>query len=302
MSSQIIFKFVLCLFLICSGQAHEIKKATKLEKEVFAELSQYGHVIMDSINPEEFSKANKSNLALRENVDYILIAYVIIKAVCYLYKGIVALFGHTVSTKFTDVPMDKGYASLAQKVFITYMSGARPGEDCKNIPRVISSLAKLAKIKEGSSDYKAFVRAFEHAKYADVKSWGKKSFFFASTESGKVNYISVMISKYDDDDYVPGPDNGVDEPLCTSHEKYYILFLFLDAAFTLNGDIRITTTEEHWGIWKDRTTSTIETLPRGIEVSDVEQLFKFFNLVGLKALKDKYEVDAPEVEIKVEGQ
>lgn len=304
MKASKFLKVTLCLFLICSLPVIEARQATELEKEVFKELSQYGKVVMDSINPEEFKSAMSSNLALRENyVDPFLVAFLIVEAVCLLYKGIVALFGYRVSQRFTDIPMDKGYDQLTQKVGITYMAGSRPGENCKNIPRIISSLAKLAKLQEGTPNYLAFTRAFEHAKYADTKVWGKKTFVFSNpTVPGRADYISVMITKYDDEDYVPGPDTGEDEPLCTNHEKYYTLFLYMDAVMKLNGDVRIVTTEEHWGVWRERTKSEITYLPRGEEPQDVLQLFRFFDLVGLKALKEKYNVEAPEVQIAVQGQ
>lgn len=297
------FKAILLIFLICSTSTIEVKKTTEVEKEVFAELSKYGYVVMDSINPEKFKAPKSSDLSLRQNEGVVLIVCLVIEAVCLLWKGIVKIFGYSVSVRYTDVPMDQGYQSLSQKVSITYLAGSRPGNNCENFPKIINALSKLVGLKEGTDNYKAFTRAFEHAKYADTKTWGKKSFFFGSPDQpGKVDYISIMINKLDDEDYVPGPDTGEDEPLCTDHEKYYILFIFLKAAFTPNADIRIETTEEHWGIWRDRTTSKILYLPRGVTKEDIEQLFKFFDLVGLKALKDKYDVEAPEVQIKIEGK
>lgn len=300
---QNLFKVILCFFLIISVESQGIPRvATKEEYEIYQNLTRLGHfVAMDSINPDAF-KAPEANLALRESGDPILIVYAVVKAVCYLWKGIVALFGYRVEVTYFDVPMDKGYAYLSQKIRIVYIAESEPGENCENLSDLAGHLCKFAGLKPGSSYYNSIMRAYENAKYQDVKVWGKKDFIFGGDNSGNITYCSIMVSKRDDDDYVYPPDDGSDneEPLCTDHEYYYTLFLYMEAHLKLSANVHVERTEEHWGIWREKVTSRIVETPRGVETEDIETLFYFFNLVALKALAGHYGVayDAPTISVK----
>ena len=298
---QKLLKAFLCLFLILSSQCGEVQRvATEREYQAFQRLSRYSSfVAMDSINPEAFSMNPEENVALRENYDVIAIVYVVIKAVCALYKGIVALFGHRVSYSYTEVPMDKGYAELKQKMRITYVHGSRPGKNCENLADLAGNLCFLANIDPESKYYKSIYRAYENAKYSDSKIWGKKDFIFGN-QQGQATYCTVMITKRDNDGYVyPPATDEEEEPLCTSHEKYYTLFIYMDANIKLSSNVLIERKEEHWGIWRDKTSSKIVEKPRGVENEDIEALFSFFNLIALKALADEYKVEYHPPEIKV---
>ena len=291
---QKLLKVVLCLFLILSTECDRIPRvATEKEYKAFKKLSKLSSfVAMDSINPEAFSMNPEENVALRENYDVIAIVYVVIKAVCALYKGIVALFGHRVSYSYTEVPMEKGYSQLTQRVRITYSAEVKPGEDCKDLAEVAESLCDIADIPANSKYYKSVYRAFENAKYSDSKVWGKKDFLF-SNQKGEATYVSVMISKQDDEGYVYPSDKGAEyeEPLCADHENYFILFIYMKMNLKLSSNAIIERKEEHWGVWRDKTSSKIIEKPRGIENEDIDALFYFFNLLALKALAGKYQVE-----------
>ena len=291
---QKLIKTILCLYLILSIHCAGIPRvATEEEYKIFQELSKYSSfVAMDSINPEAFSMNPEENVALRENGDAIMIIYVVVKAVCALYRGLVAVFGHRVSYSYTEVPMDKGYSELQQKIRITEIIQTKPGENCAILIRFAEILCRFAGISSDSSYYKSVFRAFENAKYSDSKVWGKKDFIFGN-QQGEITYVSVMINRQDEEGYVypPAPSDDYEDPICSDHERYTILFLFMHAKLQLNSNIHVERKEEHWGVWRDKTSSRIVERPRGVENEDIEALFSFFNLIAVRALADRYAPD-----------
>ena len=298
---QKLIKAILCLYLILSIHCVGIPRvATEEEYQIFQELSKLSpYVAMDSINPEAFSMDPEENVALRENPDVVAIIYIVVKAVCYLYKGIVALFGHRVSYSYTEVPMDKGYSQLSQKIRIAQIIGVRPGNNCTFLAKFAEQICKFAGIAGDTSYFKSVYRAFENAKYSDSKVWGKKDFLFGN-ETGEITYLSVMLHKEDDENYVypPNLDADYEEPFCTDHERYTILFLYMHAKLKLSSNIHVERKEEHWGIWRDKTSSRIVERPRGVENEDIEALFSFFNLCAIRFLADKYKIDVEIPEVK----
>lgn len=298
-----LLKFILCLYLIISSEAQVLRQATEREYQLFQELSKYGYVIMDGINADEF-KLDQSNKALRKNYDVILIAYVIVKAACLLYKGIVALFGYNVSYKYTEVPMEKGYSDLSQKIKVLYLSGIDPGKDCVNLDMAAKNLCGYVRFAPTSNQCKSLLRAFEQAKYADNKMWGKKDIGFRNGPSGSITYVSVMVSKEDNEGYkYPADTNpSYEEPICTDHEKYFALFLHMETTVKISGNISVERKEEHWGLVREKVSSQIIETDRGVEQEDIETLFRFFSLVALKALKDHFAVDVELPQIKVENK
>lgn len=300
-SMKNLLKVILCIYLIASSETAVFRQATEKEYKFFQELSEHGHVIMDSINPEEFKP--QANVALRKNyADPVIIAYAVVKAVCLLYKGIVALFGYRVSVSYTDVPMDKGYSELSQKIRIVYISETDAGKDCVNLGKLSKKLCHYVGFADESDTCKSLARVYEQAKYSDAKMWGKKDFGFRDSPTGDIKYVSIMVSKRDDEGYVypPDTDPNYEEPLCTDHEKYYTLFLYMSTHLKLSGNIKIERKEEHWGIFREKVSSTIIETERGVETEDIEALFRFFSLVALKALKDHFgvtEVELPKIQV-----
>lgn len=294
-------KVLLCLYLMVYSEAAVLRQATEKEYQLFQDLSEFSYVVMDSINPEDF-RPDPNNKALRKNYDVITIVYVAIKAVCYLYKGIVALFGYRVSVSYTDVPMDKGYSELSQKIRVFYFGDIMAGANCANLDKMSSKLCRYVEFAETSDKCKSLKRAFDQAKYSDAKMWGKKDFGFRDSPTGDIKYVSIMVSKQDIEGYRYPPDTDLsyEEPLCTDHERYYTLFLYMDAHLKISGNIRIERTEEHWGIFREKVTSKIIETERGVEQEDIETLFRFFSLVALRALKDHFgvnDVELPQIKV-----
>lgn len=296
-----LLKFLLCMYLVVSSNTAVLRQATEREYEVFQRASQFSYVVMDSINPEDFKP--KSNVALRNNaVDPVVAAYVIIKAVCYLWKGIVALFGHSVSYSYTEVPMDQGYSELSQKIRVNFYGDIQAGQNCTNLQYLAETLCLLVDKKATDEECKSIIRAFDQAKYGDAKLWGKKEIGFQdSGDYGKVNYISVMVSHEDDPDYAvqqcPGTSN--ESPLCADHERFNALFLYMKTTLKLSEKVSIERKEEHWGIFREKVTSKIVTESRGVEKEDIETLFRFFGLVALKSLTSYFgihDVELPQIQ------
>lgn len=297
-----LLKFVLCMYLIVSSNAIVFRQATEREYEVFQRASQFSYVVMDSINPEDF-KPKSTNVALRKNaVDPVVAAYVIIKAVCYLWKGIVALFGHSVSVTYTEVPMDKGYSELSQKIRVEYFGDIIGGENCANLEYLAKTLCFLVNIDENGEQCQPIIRAFDQAKYSDAKLWGKKEIGFQdSGDYGNVTYISVMVSHEVDDEYRPPecPAETNESPLCADHERFNALFLYMRAKLKLSEKVYIERKEEHWGIFREKVTSKIVTEKRGVEKEDIDTLFRFFGLVALKSLTSYFgvhDVELPQIQ------
>lgn len=297
-----LLKFVLCMYLVVSSNTAVHRQATEREYEVFQRASQFSYVVMDSINPEDF-KPKSTNLALRKNaVDPVVAAYVIIKAVCYLWKGIVALFGHSVSYSYTEVPMDQGYSELSQKIKVEFFGDITGGENCKNLDTLANTLCYLVYLDQTSEECKSILRAFDQAKYTDAKLWGKKEIGFQNSgDFGTVNYISVMVSHEDDPDYSAPqcPDISNESPLCADHERFHALFLSMQAKLKLSQKVYIERKEEHWGIFREKVTSRIVTEDRGVEKEDIETLFRFFGLIALKSLTSYFgihDVELPQIQ------
>ena len=158
----------------------------------------------------------------------------------------------------------------------------------------------MADIPINSKYYKSIYRAFENAKYMKKKVWGKRDFIFKYNE-GNATYCSVMINKLDDEDYVypPATNEDYEEPLCSSHEKYFVLFVYLKLNLKLSSNINVERKEERWGVWRDKTSLKIVEKPKDVERKDIDALFSFFNLLALKALANKYKIEYEAPPIKV---
>ena len=174
------------------------------------------------MDPEE-------NLALRENYDIVSIVYVVIKVVCALYKEIVVIFGHIVSYFYIEVPMEKGYSELSQKIRVSYIHWSKPDKNCKNLANLAEYLCKTAGIDPQSKYYKQIYRDFENANIR-IQKFGKKDFLFGN-EQGQATYF----------------------------------FIYMEANVKLSSNILIERKEEHWGIWRDKTSKKIIEKPSAFE-------------------------------------
>lgn len=289
-------KALFLLFLIVASAALDVNENIE-HRLAYEEFSKIGRVAMSSVNHDDFIKL-KTDKSLRKNVDYVLIVYLAVKAVCLLYRGIVAIFGHSISRTYEDIQIEKGYDALKSKLVLTYVEGVNPGKDCKNLDKSLKTLAtRIVGIKyntqaelERDKDYIKLKRAFTFAKYMDFKVWGKKNFMLGGKDS-LVNYISVMIQKNLVDGYKePEKDDGTKAPLCDpEHEEYLFLFIYCKAAFKINpAAIRIISTDERWGIFRNKQTFDFDEVPRGVEIEDVEQIFKFFTLKSLQLITQEF--------------
>lgn len=222
--------------------------------------------------------SDEKEMHLRHNIEPITTVTLIVVAICYIWKGICALFGVRHETTYTKVATKNGFKHYYSTTFANLLIGV----DEKDFSEVRDTFAYILSMSGKSK--KLIADIFEDIADTKQNVWMEYGLFFDknSIKKGSITYSSLF-SKLENDD------------------TFSLMLVAMDATFQVNDDIRLRHDRTVVGKFSDTTKTVVEYIPRQMAQSDVDALFWFFQLVTYKFIAQQYggiTLDYPEIDIK----
>lgn len=221
--------------------------------------------------------SDEKEMHLRHNIEPITTVTLIVVAVCYIWKGLVPLFGVRKETSYTKVATNNGFKHYQSTTFANLLIGV----DEKDFPEVRDTFADILSMNGKSK--KLIADIFEDI--ADIKQnvWMEYGLFFdkESLKKGSITYSSIF-SKIEND-------------------TFSIMLVAMDSTFQLSDNLRLRHDRTIVGTFSDTTKTVVEAFPRQMVQSDVDALFWFFQLVTYQFIAQQYggiTLEYPEISIK----
>ena len=203
---------------------------------------------------------------LRQALEPITTAYIVVKAVCLAYTAIKILFGTTRTTTFTEIATKKGFKYFDSSTLTELLYQIKE-DDMLHVRDMMGKILGMSTDAESMLD-----DTFNDIMSGEENIWMEYDLFYnkEKLEKGTISYCSIF-SRFDSDS-----------------DTYNLILVHMNGSFKLSDDLRAVTNKLKVGVVYGSEDTHLEYVPRGMEKSDVEALFYFFKLISYKKIAERF--------------
>eukprot|EP00827_Trimyema_finlayi_P004414 TRINITY_DN43_c0_g2_i3.p1 TRINITY_DN43_c0_g2~~TRINITY_DN43_c0_g2_i3.p1 ORF type:complete len:426 (-),score=174.65 TRINITY_DN43_c0_g2_i3:128-1360(-) len=202
---------------------------------------------------------------LDENVDPVAITVLVceaIKAVCKIWSMFAKFFGGSKSVTVKGILQGKGYSYFASSCQTEKNVGVR----IEYIEPYLNSLANRIQVPKDKQE--SFKEVLKEALWGDSQTWKAHDTTFSSTDGGQIFYTLIMMN-YNE---THGPNGSLN-----------VIYSSCDAEFKLAPNLIVMETKvSYLGGAFGSSKQSLVVMPRQITTEDIQTIFNFFYVVGIR--------------------